>query len=540
MDRIPLLRDDREEIIPSEVSQCLNPDCLQINLGDVDLCHNCQEKILLANRYRGLSYIGAGGFAYTFKAIDEHRFQTPCVIKQFVPRQLSEATKEHAIDLFQQEAAILKNLGDNPQIPDLLAFLTQKERLYLVQEFIPGQNLLEILNQQGSFSQEKVKQILINILPVLEFIHQRQVIHRDIKPSNIIRQEDDTLVLIDFGSSLQFSQEFLTQISAISGTPGYVAPEQIKGKAIPASDLFSLGATALHLLTGIIPPHEGIDLASASLDLIWQQAEITPHPEFSKIIAKLLQPEACYRYQSALKVKQDLENLPFIPETGTVKTLIGYEGEETSHPKSEGSTMLRDPQIEPLPSLSVKNSVSIQTISSKTLILNGAIEDEPTFDCEKLKQLLANQDYLAADRETWKLLLQVSDRTVQGCLTLTDIIKFPASKLQLIDSLWQEYSDGNFGFSIQREIYQNITKNTSGDYFAWQKFAEKVGWYQQSTWLKYSELTFNLQVNKGHLPACCIDIFSRHNLDRGGCTWWRLGFIALLDKLEQDKNYKLI
>ncbi len=498
MDRTPLLPDDRE-IISTEVSQCLNPDCLQINLGDLDLCHNCQEKILLANRYRGLSYIGAGGFSYTFKAIDEHRFQTPCVIKQFVSRQLNPASKQQAIDLFQQEAAILKNLGNHPQIPDLLAFFNYKQRLYLVQEFISGQNLLEILNQQGRFSQEQVKQILIDILPVLEFIHQRQVIHRDLKPSNIIRKDDGTLVLIDFGSSFQFSQEFLTQIKVISATPGYAAPEQIKGKPIPASDLFGLGATALHLITGVMPSERGIDLASTSLDLIWQKAEVVPNREFNYIISKLLQPKVSDRYQSALEVIQDLKKLP-----------------------------------SPLESTPGKNNVSTQSVNSNTLILTGTIEEKESFDCSKLEQFLANQDYLAADRETWQLLLHIADRTVQGCLTLSSILELPASALQQIDRLWQKYSNGKFGLSIQKEIYQNIATNFQGDYLIWQKFAEKVGWYQRSTWLKYSDLTFALQGKKGHLPACCIDIFSRHNLDRGGSTWWRLGFIALLDKLEQN------
>ena len=503
MDRTPLTLNDREEIIPTEVSQCLNPDCLQINLGSPYLCHNCQEKLLLADRYRALNYIGAGGFAYTFEAVDEHRLQTPCVIKQFVPRQLSEANKQQALDLFRQEAAILKNLGNHPQIPDLLAFLTQQQRLYLVQEFIPGQNLLQILGQKGCFSQEQVKQILINIVPILEFIHERHVIHRDIKPSNIICQEDDTLVLIDFGSSLQSSREFLTPIGAISGTPGYVAPEQIKGQAVPASDLFSLGATALHLLTGIIPSDRGIDLSSTPLDLIWSQAGIIPHPELSKIITKLLQPKVTNRYQSALEVKRDLEKLPLLQETNTAKKVL-------------------------------VNKIPLKTTNSNTVVLTGVKITERKTDCQNLKQLLAERNYLEADKETWKLLLQIANRSLQGCLTLKDIIKFPSQKLNTIDRLWQEYSNGHFGLNVQRKIYLDLPKKNQWDYFAWQKFAENVGWYRQEKWLKYSELTFELKGCKGHLPACCIDVFSRQNIDRGVCSWWRLGFLALISKLERN------
>lgn len=500
MDRTLLDPRDREEILLTEVSQCLNPDCLQINLGETLLCHNCQEKVLLADRYRALNYIGAGGFAYTFEAVDEHRLQTPCVIKQFVPRQLSEVSKQQAIDLFRQEATILKNLGNHPQIPDLLAFLTQQQRLYLVQEFISGQNLLQILREKGLFSQEQVKQILINLLPVLEFIHAKQVIHCDIKPSNIIWQEDNSLVLIDFGSSLQSSQEFLTQLGAITGTPGYVAPEQIKGQAIPASDLFSLGATALHLLTGIIPSEEGIDLASTPLDLIWTEAGIIPNldAEFGQIITKLLQIEVNNRYQSALEVQQDLSKLSLMPTANTA---------------------LKMP---------------VKSISWQQEIATGANLNQQIPNYQNLEQLLAAQNYLEADQETWRLLLQIANRTLQGCLTLQDIIRFPAQQLNIIDHLWQKYSNGHFGLSIQRQIYQKLPASQNSDYFTWQTFAENVGWYKQKTWLKYAELTFDIQGCKGHLPACCIDIFNRQNIDRGVCGWWRLGFIALTNKLAEN------
>ena len=506
MDKTSWAAGDREEIIPTDVSQCLNPECLQLNLGNLQVCHNCGESLLLAGRYRSLNYIDAGGFAYTFEAVDEHRLQTPCVIKQFVSRQLSKATIQQAIDLFRQEAAILKNLGNHPQIPSLLAFLTQKERLYLVQEFISGQNLLQRLDRTGNFSQEQVKQILIDLLPVLEFIHQRQIIHRDIKPSNIISQDNGSLVLIDFGSSLQSSQEFLTQIGSVTGTLGYAAPEQIKGEAIPASDLFSLGATALHLLTGILPPEAGINLSTTSLDSICRQAGIIPNPQLSKIITKLLQPEIANRYHSATEVIRDLARIPLINEPDRQKN--------------------EQPQ-----------SLSPSKANIQTLILNSTQENadlsNQQLDYQQLEQLLAVQNYLEAEGTTWQLLLQISRRQAQGCLTLKNIIELPLQELKTIDRLWQHYSNNHFGLNVQREIYQDWQAKNSFDYDHWQKFAECVGWYKQGKWLKYSELTFNLQADKGHLPVCCIDIFNRQNLNRGVCSWWRLGFITLTKKLEQ-------
>lgn len=169
------------------MSQCLNPDCLQQNPSGTIFCQRCGSKMILGDRYRAVRFIGEGGFGRTFQAVDEHRLDTPCVIKQFLPQQSGSAALEKATELFKQEAFRLRDLGKHSQIPDLLAFFQQEGRLYLIQEFIDGENLLDELTRKGKFSESEVKQVLIELLPVLQFIHDNNVIHRDIKPENIIR-----------------------------------------------------------------------------------------------------------------------------------------------------------------------------------------------------------------------------------------------------------------------------------------------------------------------------------------------------------------
>jgi serine/threonine protein kinase len=117
-----------------------------------------------------------------------------CVVKQFSPSPQIQSDAESlrkATALFNQEAVRLLYLGEHPQIPGLLAHFDEDKRLYLVQEYIDGQNLLEELVQQGVFNEQKIRVLLGDLLPVLKFIHSEGVIHRDIKPENIMRRRKD-------------------------------------------------------------------------------------------------------------------------------------------------------------------------------------------------------------------------------------------------------------------------------------------------------------------------------------------------------------
>jgi serine/threonine protein kinase len=188
-------------------------------------------------------------------ALDEDRLKARCVIKQFSPQIKGTQALEKAVSLFEQEAVRLNELGEHPYIPNLLAYFEQAQRLYLVQQFIEGENLVQELGSQGPFSEQKIRELLAGLLPVLKFVHDRNVIHRDITPSNIIRRRlDGKLVLIDFGVSKLLNQDTSAMPGTKIGTEGYAPMEQLRnGRAYPASDLYSLGVTCLYLLTRIRP-----------------------------------------------------------------------------------------------------------------------------------------------------------------------------------------------------------------------------------------------------------------------------------------------
>jgi serine/threonine protein kinase len=280
---------------------CLNPNCLQENPSCPDqtkFCSSCgTELILLSGRYRPIRRLGKGGFGITYLAEDNGRFNKPCVIKQLV-LQVPDAKR-----LFEDEARRLEELADYPAIPRLLAYHSDLSYLYLVQEFVVGQDLSRELEQGGIQNESQVKDFLNAILPILSMIHGRGIVHRDIKLDNIMRGDDHKLVLIDFGISKIIPINNTVKPGTMAGTNGYAAPEQMKdGIATPASDLYSLGAACFHLLTNVRPEIVFMDYGY-QWTKNWQQHLKQPvSRELVEIIDKLLSYEYRDRFQSATEV----------------------------------------------------------------------------------------------------------------------------------------------------------------------------------------------------------------------------------------------
>ena len=291
------------------MSQCLNPTCLHQNLQDASFCEKCGGKILLDGRYRPIKILGEGGFGRTFQALDEKRLNTPCVIKQFLPQQAGSIALQKATELFKQESKRLQELGKHPQIPDLLAFFPEDGRLYLIQEFIDGQNLLQELQNKGTLKEPEIKTLLEKLLPVLQFIHDKQVIHRDIKLENIIKSKNGTLFLIDFGVSKETTGSILTRVGTITGTPGFAPPEQFRGIVYHSSDLYSLAVTCVRLLTGHLQEINGVDKLFDTNTMQWQwQKYVSVSQELKDVLETMLQDIPANRYQSATEVLAALSN----------------------------------------------------------------------------------------------------------------------------------------------------------------------------------------------------------------------------------------
>ncbi len=281
------------------MSYCLNPSCLRPeNPPQSNFCRSCGGRLRLRDRYLAVQPIGQGGFGRTFKAIDEDKPSKPfCVIKQFFPQIEGTTAAQKAAELFTQEASALEQL-DYSNIPKLFAyFITPDGRQYLVQEFIDGQNLKAELEQHGVFSIAQIKALLEIILPTLDYIHQRGFIHRDVKPENIIRRADNRqLYLVDFGAAKVATTDPQVQGTTI-GTPEFMSPEQGWGRAYPSSDLYSLGVTCIHLLTGVSPFNLFDDNRG---EWSWKDHLTEPiNQQLGSVIDKLIQPKPIDRYLTA-------------------------------------------------------------------------------------------------------------------------------------------------------------------------------------------------------------------------------------------------
>jgi serine/threonine protein kinase len=209
------------------------------------------------------------------------------------------------LKLFEREAKVLQNLN-HPQIPQYRDYFSIDDRALwfaLVEDYIPGLSLKELLARGKKFTQPEVRQIAIAILQILIYLHELNpaVLHRDIKPSNIIIGEDEKVYLVDFGAvQSQAAAEGMT--FTVVGTYGYTPMEQFGGRAVPASDLYALGATLIHLLTGIVPAN----LPQQNLRIKFTHC-VSITPSLTSWIQQLTEPDLERRFNSASQALNALE-----------------------------------------------------------------------------------------------------------------------------------------------------------------------------------------------------------------------------------------
>jgi len=271
---------------------------------------------LINNRYLIQKTLGRGGFGRTYLALDNQRFNEPCVLKEFLPDTQSPSVINKSKELFEREAKVLYQIK-HQQIPQFLALLTHNQQLFIVQEYINGKTYLQILDDRLSstgkpFSEAEVREWLLDMLPVLEYIHGCNIIHRDISLENVMLPNNQSKpVLIDFGVVKQkFTQIFSSSSSqsfkqgSVVGKIGYSPPEQLRlGHCYPSSDMYALAVSVLILLTGKMP-HLLID---DSLNWNWQ-SHVNVSNSLANILNKMLAPVPSERYQSATEIIAELQN----------------------------------------------------------------------------------------------------------------------------------------------------------------------------------------------------------------------------------------
>jgi serine/threonine protein kinase len=298
---------------------------------------------ILENNYKIISELGQGGFARTYLAANLRRFNENCVLKQFAPQMGANLAK--ATELFEREANVMYNLSHD-QIPrfreQFKARTIAGESLFIVQDYVDGDNYSETIDRRGKlFSEKEACEFLQHILPVLDYIHSLDVIHRDISPDNIIcRKADGKPVLIDFGAVREAAAKYSQTSATVIGKVGYAPEEQMRrGQVSPSSDLYALAATTLTLLTGE-QPEKLYNTQLATWD--WDR-HIKLSGSMKKLLHKMLAYRPDKRYPSAAAVLAALPNTKHLSKQ-SLPTALGVKNKPQNNLLSKMKTMVVSPR----------------------------------------------------------------------------------------------------------------------------------------------------------------------------------------------------
>lgn len=272
----------------------------------LELTHIAND--IVADRYRIIHQLGKGGSGITYEA-EEIATQQRVALKVMSFRDMQDWKQ---LELFEREAQVLSYL-EHPAIPKYLDYFqidSEHDRFfYIAQALAPGKSLAALIEDGWHTTESEVKRIAREILNVLSYLHglTPPIVHRDIKPQNIIRSEDGSIYLVDFGAVQSVFRNATAHGSTVVGTYGYMAPEQFRGQAYGATDLYGLGATLLFLLTHCNPG----DLPQKRLKLAFRDhLQLQIEPSFSDWLDQMIEPLLEERFSTAKEALSGLEQAP--------------------------------------------------------------------------------------------------------------------------------------------------------------------------------------------------------------------------------------
>ncbi len=317
---------------------------------------------IIDSKYEIIKELGRGGMSIVYLAMDK-RLNKQWAIKEF-RKDTDDASKQRALNALLYEANLMKKL-DHPTLPRIVDIIDDNQMVYIIMDYIEGESLDKVLNNYGAQPQEAVIEWAKQLSDVLDYLHTRNppVIYRDMKPANIMLKPDGSIRLIDFGIAREYKEGKDGDTETV-GTRGYAAPEQCigKGQTDARTDIYSLGVTLYHLVTGKSPnepPFEPYPIRhwnpSLSSGLEW-------------LIQKCMQLEPDERYQSCAEVTYVLENIE--------KFDAEYKKKKKSHMNMFTISLIL---------------AAVFAVSSICLFAGSAAEKQNSYD-----SLIENGSYIAA------------------------------------------------------------------------------------------------------------------------------------------------
>ncbi|WP_318727921.1 serine/threonine-protein kinase [Roseofilum sp. Guam] len=394
--------------------------------------------------------LGQGGFGLTYKA--KHcELGSFCVIKAIGAWLRKQPNYNRFVERFRDEGKRLAQLAQekpHPHIVRVFDLFREPHQNYpgfeidcLVMDFIAGETLEMEVHQRGKLPETEAVRYVRQIGDALIEVHRRGLVHWDVTPMNIMIRPQKEAVLIDFGIAGDCPP---SSFSRKFGNEAFAPYEQLMlGKREKQCDIYTLGASLYYGVTQQVPTLSNArKLDNEPLIEPIQYASISSQVNQVILWAMELEPGDC---------PQSME-----------EWLGSFSGEEEDDLRSDKGV-----------------------------------------DYRRLQQLLQQQQWKEADRETERRMLEVAGKEENNILWDDDIDNFPCTDLRTIDRLWVKYSKGQWGFSVQKEIYQSLGGTRKYNEEIWEKFCDRVGWRKDGERMNYKDLSFSLNI-KGHLPSIAM------------------------------------
>ncbi|AOW98654.1 hypothetical protein BJP34_03610 [Moorena producens PAL-8-15-08-1] len=440
-----------------------------------------EQQLLHGGKYKIEKILGRGAFGITYKAVHQLLNQDVVIKTPHESLRLAPDYPNYGQEFIKHGQLLAQLSADLESLVQVRDLFQEGDTYCLVMDFISGESLWNLVQRTGPLPETDAVEYITQIGSALNLIHGVGLVHLDISPHNIVVSNSGKAVLIDFGIPGDILRDSNVS-SHIDNKPFRPYELYYQGSRHATVDVYSLAASMYHAVTGLNPT------------------------------------ESIYRKYDGEELVPPKQLVPSISDRLNQVILQGMALEPKDRPQSVQQWL--------------------QPLSEKDYFISLSEADDLSSDVgvdyRPLRDLLIRRKWQEADQETLAVMLKAAGREEEGWLDIPDINTFPCTDLYTLNTLWVKYSNGRFGFSVQKQIWQSlvtesvqVTPGADYEYETYCRFGDQLGWHTNEKWLDYVDLPFTLNAPQGHLPVSYVGFFS-------GWAYFAffMGGVSLFSRLE--------